>query len=188
MKADDEITITGGITASSYCNAKLKINNDLVAITPNLRSYLFEWGMHLFCWAVCIFTSIKVWQLEPNLEWNNEFFIVVFALGGLFSLGTAFICRRSRRTFYFDQKEKVLYIGSLNNPKVTVAFDSFEKLLLVTTQIYTSESSLTCHELSILTTNQTKIVLMFHGDYYAILDDSDILAKTLGLEVDSLEA
>lgn len=69
-----------------------------------------------------------------------------------------------------------------------VAFDSFEKLLLVTTQIYTSESSLACHKLSTLTTNQTRIVLMFHGDYYAIQDDSDILAKILGLEVDSLEA
>ena len=82
----------------------------------------------------------------------------------------------------------MLNIGSFNNPKTKVAFDSFEKLLLVTTQIYTSERSLTCHVLSILTTNQTRIVLMFHGDYYAIQDDSDILAKILGLEVDSLEA
>lgn len=188
MKADDEITGTRTIAASSYCNAKLKINNDVVAITPNLRSYLFEWGMHLFCWTVCIYMSIKVWQLEPNLNSKTEFVMCVFTLGGLFSLGTAFILRRSRRTFYFDLKEKVLNIGSFNNPKTNVAFDSFEKLLLVTTQIYTSERSLACHELSILTTNQKRIVLMFHGDYYAIQDDSDILAKILGLEVDSLEA
>lgn len=188
MKADDEITTTGGIAASSYCNAKLKINNDAVAITPNLRSYLFEWGMHLFCWTICIYMSIKVWQLEPNLNSKTEFVIGVFTLGALFSLGTAFICRRSRRAFYFDLKEKVLNIGSLNNPKATVAFDSFEKLLLVTTRIYTSGTQRTYHELSILTSNQTRIALMFHGDYYAIQGDSDILAKILGLEVDSLEA
>ncbi|WP_334059399.1 hypothetical protein [Alteromonas sp. S005] len=126
METDDEITITKEIAASSYCNAKLKINNDIVAITPNLRSYLFEWGMHLFCWTICIYMSIKVWQLEPNLNSKAEFVIVVFTLGGLFSLGTAFILRRSRRTFYFGLKEKVLNIGSLNNPKTTVAFDSFE--------------------------------------------------------------
>ena len=144
MKADDEITTTGGIAASSYCNAKLKINNDVVTISFNLRSYLFEWGTHLFCWIVCIYMSIKVWQLEPNLNSKTEFVIGVFTLKGLFSL--------------------------------------------VTTQIYTSERSLTCHELSILTTNQTRIVLMFHGDYYAIQGYSDILAKILGSEMDSLEA
>lgn len=188
MKADDEITGTRTIAASSYCNAKLKINNDVVAITPNLRSYLFEWGMHLFCWTVCIYMSIKVWQLEPNLNSKTEFVMCVFTLGGLFSLGTAFILRRSRRTFYFDLKEKVLNIGSFNNPKTNVAFDSFEKLLLVTHRIYTSSGSLTCHELSVLTNNPKRIALMYHGDYYAIQNDSDRLAKILGLEVDNLEA
>ena len=80
--------------------------------------------------------SVKVWQLKPNLEWNNEFFIVVFALGGLFSLGTAFICRRSRRRFYFDLNERVLNVGSPNNPRYKVSFDSFEKLLLVTNRSF----------------------------------------------------
>jgi len=51
---------------------------------------------------------------------------------------------------------------NLSSCILKVAFDSFEKLLLVTTQIYTSESSLACHKLSPLTTNQTRIVLMFH--------------------------
>ncbi len=51
---------------------------------------------------------------------------------------------------------------NLSSCILKVAFDSFEKRLLVTTQIYTSESSLACHKLSTLTTNQTRIVLMFH--------------------------
>ena len=188
MKADDEITITGELAASSFCNANLNINKDAVTITPSLRAYLFEWAMQIFCWACCIFMSVKVWQLEPNLDSKTEFVVVVLTLGGLFSLGTAFICRKSRRKFYFDLNEKALNVGSSHSPKTKVAFDSFEKLLLVTHRIYTSSGSLTCHELSVLTNNQKRIALMYHGDYYAIQDDSDILAKILGLEVDNLEA
>ena len=67
MKASDEIDITGDLVASSFCNAKLTINKDVVTITPNVRSYLFEWGLHIFCWTVCIFMSAKVWQLEVRL-------------------------------------------------------------------------------------------------------------------------
>lgn len=188
MKAGDEIDATGNLVASSYCNAKLNINKDVVAITPNLRSYLFEWGLHIFCWTVCIFMSVKVWQLEPNLDSKTEFVILVFTLGGLFSLGTAFICRRSRRKFYFDLNERVLNVGSSNSPKTKVAFDSFEKLLLVTTRIYSTESPLTCFELSVLTNNQKRVVLMYHSDYHQIQNDSDVLAEILGLEVESLEA
>ena len=81
----------------------------------------------------------------------------------------------------------MLNVGSSNNPKTKLAFDSFKKLLLVTTRIYTTEKPLTCHELSVLTNNQKRIALIYHGDYYAIQNDSDILAKILGLEVDNLE-
>jgi len=119
---------------------------------------------------------------------KTKFVVCVFTLGGLFSLGTAFICRRSRRKFYFDLSERVLNVGSLNNPKTKVAFDSFEKLLFVTTRIYSTESSMTCFELSVLTNDQKRIVLMYHADYYAIKDDSEVLAEILGLEVESLEA
>ncbi|WOI38788.1 hypothetical protein R1T43_07085 [Alteromonas sp. CI.11.F.A3] len=188
MKASDEIDVTGYLVASSYCNAKLNINKDVVAITPNLRSYLFECGLHFFCWACCIFMSIKVWQLEPNLDSKTKFVIGVLTLGGLFSLGTAFICRRSRRKFYFDLNERVLNVGSSNDPKTKVAFDSFEKLLFVTTQIYGTESSFTCFELSVLTNNRKRVVLMYHSDYHKIQNDLDVLAEILGLEVESLEA
>ena len=82
MKADDEITITGELAASSFCNAKLNISKDAVTITPNLRTYLFEWVMQIFCWACCIFMSVKVWQLEPNLDSKTEFVVVVLTLGG----------------------------------------------------------------------------------------------------------
>ena len=82
----------------------------------------------------------------------------------------------------------MLYVGSSNNPKTKVAFDSFEKLMFVTKRIYSTESSMTCFELSVLTNDQKRIVLMYHGDYYAIQDDSDVLAEILGLEVESLEA
>lgn len=187
MKPGGETT-TRNLVASSYCNARLNINKDVVAITPNLRSYLFEWVLHIFCWACCIFMSVKVWQLEPNLDSKTKFVIGVFTLAGLFSLGAAFICRRSRRKFYFDLNERVLYVGSSNNPKTKVAFDSFEKLMFVTTRIYSTESSMTCFELSVLTNDQKRIVLMYHGDYNAIQDDSDVLAEILGLEVESLEA
>ncbi|ENN97677.1 MULTISPECIES: hypothetical protein [Pseudoalteromonas] len=188
MKASDEIDITGDLVASSFCNAKLTINKDVVTITPNVRSYLFEWGLHIFCWTVCIFMSAKVWQLEPNLDSKTDFVIVVFTLGGLFSLGTTLICRRSRRRFYFDLNEKVLNVGSSNNPKIKVAFDSFEKLLLVTTRIYSTESPRTYFELSVLTNTQKRVTLMCHSDYYAIQYDSDVLAEILKLEVESLEA
>ena len=161
MKADDEITITGELAASSFCNAKLNISKDAVTITPNLRTYLFEWVMQIFCWACCIFMSVKVWQLEPNLDSKTKFVIGVITLAGLFSLGAAFICRRSRRKFYFDLNERVLYVGSSNNPKTKVAFDSFEKLMFVTTRIYSTESSMTCFELSVLTNDQKRIVLNF---------------------------
>lgn len=187
MKPGDEIT-TKNIVASSYCNARLNTNKDVITITPNLRSYFFEWGLHTFCWACCIFMSVKVWQLEPNLDLKTKLVVCVFTLGGLFSLGTAFICRRSRRKFYFDLSERVLNVGSLNSPKTKVAFDSFEKLLFVTTRIYSTESSMTCFELSVLTNDQKRIVLMYHADYYAIKDDSEVLAEILGLEVESLEA
>ena len=187
MKPSGETT-TRNLVASSYCNTSLNINKDVVAITPNLRSYLFEWVLHIFCWSCCIFMSAKVWQLEPNLDSKTKFVIVVLTLGGVFSLGAAFICRRSRRKFYFDLNERVLYIGSSNNPKTKVAFDSFEKLMFVTTRIYSTESSMTCFELSVLTNDQKRIVLMYHGDYNAIQDDSDVLAEILGLEVESLEA
>ncbi len=188
MKASDEFYITGDLVASSYCNARLNINKDVVAIIPNLKSYFFEWGLHIFCWTVCIFTLVKVWQLEPNLDSKIEFVIVVLTLAGLFSLGTTLLCRRSRRKFYFDLNEKVLNVGSSNNPKTKLAFDSFKKLLLVTTRIYTTEKPLTCHELSVLTNNQKRVALMYHSDYHEIQNDSNVLAEILGLEVESLEA
>ncbi len=47
---------------------------------------------------------------------------------------------------------------------------------------------MTCFELSVLTNDQKRIVLMYHADYYAIKDDSEVLAEILGLEVESLEA
>lgn len=47
---------------------------------------------------------------------------------------------------------------------------------------------MTCFELSVLTNDQKRIVLMYHGDYYAIQDDSEVLAEILGLEVENLEA
>lgn len=188
MKASDKIDVTENLVASSYCNAQLNVNKEVVAITPNLRSYLFEWGLHIFCWASCLFMLAKVWELEPNLDSKTEFVIVVLTLGGLFSLGTAFICRRSRRKFYFDLNKRVLNVGSLNSPKTKVAFDSFEKLLFVTTRIYSTKSPLTCFELSVLTNNRKRVVLMYHGDYHKIQNDSDVLAEILGLEVESLEA
>jgi len=40
MKPGGEIT-TRNLVASSYCNARLNINKDVITITPNLRSYLF---------------------------------------------------------------------------------------------------------------------------------------------------
>jgi len=40
MKPSGETT-TRNPVASSYCNTSLNINKDVVAITPNLRSYLF---------------------------------------------------------------------------------------------------------------------------------------------------
>ncbi len=81
MKPGDEIT-TQNIVASSYCNARLNINKDVITIIPNLRSYLFEWGLHTFCWACCIFMSVKVWQLESTLDSKIEFIIIVLTLGG----------------------------------------------------------------------------------------------------------
>ena len=132
--------------------------------------------------------SGKVWQLEPNLDSRTKFVISVLTLGGFFSLGTAFICRKSRRKLYFDLNERVLNVGSSNNPKTKLAFDSFKKLLLVTTRIYTTEKPLTCHELSVLTNDQKRVALMYHGDYHEIQNDSSVLAKILGLEVESLEA
>ena len=53
---------------------------------------------------------------------------------------------------------------------------------------YSTESPLTCFELSVLTNNQKRVVLMYHSDYHQIQNDSDVLAEILGLEVESLEA
>ena len=47
MKPGDEIT-TKNIVASSYCNARLNTNKDVITIIPNLRSYFFEWGIAYF--------------------------------------------------------------------------------------------------------------------------------------------
>ncbi|CAA0362520.1 conserved hypothetical protein [Alteromonas alvinellae] len=43
---------------------------------------MFEWVLQIFCWACCIFMSVKVWQLEPNLDSKTEFVVVVLTLGG----------------------------------------------------------------------------------------------------------
>ncbi len=49
MEVGDKIIITDGLVASSYRNAKLNRSKGVVTIIPNLRSYFFEWGLHLLC-------------------------------------------------------------------------------------------------------------------------------------------
>jgi hypothetical protein len=67
MKASDEIDITGDIVASSFCNAKLNINKDVVIITPNLKSYFFELRLHIFFGMCAYLCHLKFGRWNPTL-------------------------------------------------------------------------------------------------------------------------
>jgi len=169
---------------ASYNDTKLNVNGSALKISPSLKSYLFEFYLQALTWGAFIFMVSIVWGDKST---DAETFIKgvsIFCIS--FSAIVRFIFSKIRKKHNFDKQLGVYYSGKTPNPKLETKLSEIKKLYLISKEIYSSNKSYTCFELSFYTEKGNRVMIMNHGDRYEIFKDAEILSEFLGVRCEKL--
>jgi len=134
---------------------------------------------------VLFFSTSIVLSDDGNPEAINVIIVLSLVCLG-FSGIIRFIFYRIRKNHCFDKNLGVYYGGKVFDVKSAIKLSEIKILHLISKDIYSSGKSYTSFELSFCTFDNRRVIIMNHGDYYAIKLDSEILSKFLGVPYESL--
>jgi len=184
FKTGEEI-IPISLGGASYNDAKLNVKGSTLRISPSFKSYLFEFYLQVLTWAAFFFMISIVWGDQSSGA--NTFIKVVTIFCIAFSLIVRFIFSRIRKSHNFDKKLNAYYPRTSPNSKTAIKLSEIKKLHLISKEIYSSNKSYTCFELSFCTLDGLRVLIMNHGDRYEITKAAQVLSDFLGVRCEELK-